>query len=216
MLKTIAAATAALAIAGSSIVYAQQRFDGPGEYDHGDMRFMHHHRLSIDDIKAFSDARIAALKAGLQLTPDQEKNWPPFEQALRDLVKLRLDRIKARESREAAGQQPPADPFTRMQNRAERLSQFSTVLKHVADAGAPLYQSLDDAQKNRFKMLAHALRPHWMRARFEHRWHGFGGDDDGHFGRHEGWHHGMMGPDRDDGGSGLMGHERGSDDADSL
>ena len=34
---------------------------------------------SAEDISAFMDARIAALKAGLRLTPDQEKNWPAFE-----------------------------------------------------------------------------------------------------------------------------------------
>jgi len=53
-------------------------------------------------IKAFTDARIAALRAGLQLTPDQEKNWPPFEQALRDLVKLHQQR---KHEREAGGEQ---------------------------------------------------------------------------------------------------------------
>jgi hypothetical protein len=34
--------------------------------------------------------------------------------------------------------------------------------KGVANAGAPLYQSLNDAQKRRFAFLAHVLRPHWM------------------------------------------------------
>ena len=36
-------------------------------------------RPSAEDISAFADARIAALKAGLRLTPDQDKNWPAFE-----------------------------------------------------------------------------------------------------------------------------------------
>jgi hypothetical protein len=35
-------------------------------------------------------------------------------------------------------------------------------VKGVANAGAPLYQSLKDAQKRRFAFLAHVLRPHWM------------------------------------------------------
>ena len=43
---------------------------------------------------AFTDARIAALKAGLELTPDQAKNWPAFEQALRDMVQLRAQRMQ--------------------------------------------------------------------------------------------------------------------------
>ena len=223
MLKSIATATAALAIAGSSIVYAQQHFGGPGGYGDDGPRFEHRHKLSIDDRKAFADARIAALKAGLQLTPDQEKNWPAFEQALRDLVKLRLDRIKAREEREAAGGQPSADPFTRLQHRADRLAQSGTALKHLADTGAPLYQSLNDAQKERFKMLARMLRHHHHRFAAEHRgWregNGYGGEDrggpDGFFQHEGGWHHGMMALDRDGGMPGTPRHDREAD-ADSL
>jgi hypothetical protein len=112
-----------------------------------------------EDIKAFTDARIAALKAGLVLTSDQEKIWPPFEQAVRDLVKLRLQRIQAREASE---QQPSVNPFDRLQHRAEAMSQFSAALKHVAETGAPLYEILSDAQKYRFRFLAHLLRLRWM------------------------------------------------------
>ena len=32
------------------------------------------------------DARLAGLKAGLRLTPDQEKLWGPFEAAVRDFA----------------------------------------------------------------------------------------------------------------------------------
>ena len=38
-------------------------------------------------------ARIAALKAGLKLTPAQEKNWPALETALREQAKARAARI---------------------------------------------------------------------------------------------------------------------------
>ncbi len=142
---------------------------------------------ATEDIEAFTDARIAALKAGLQLTPDQEKIWPPFEQAVRDLVKLRLQRIQAREA--SGEQQPPANPFDRLQHRADALSQFSAALKHVADTGAPLYQSFSDAQKQRFCFLARLLRPHWMAE-------GCGGPFGMMMGRerNEGGQHGMMGP----------------------
>ena len=40
-----------------------------------------------EDRAAFLDARIAALKAGLELTADQEKIWPPLESAIRDLAR---------------------------------------------------------------------------------------------------------------------------------
>lgn len=199
MLKSMLAATAALAIAGSSVVYAQQRFDGHG----GGPGLERHHRPSADDIKAFSDARIAALKAGLQLTPDQEKNWPAFEQAARDIVKLRLQRMQARAARMAAGDQQPSGPFDRLQRRADAMAQRGVALKHLADAGAPLYNSLTDAQKQRFKMLSHLLRRH-------HRHHMQAGNDQGWRGRGGGhWRQGN-GYGRDGGrdGQGFGQHGR--------
>jgi LTXXQ motif family protein len=61
-----------------------------------------------DDFAAFTDARIAALKVGLRLTPAQEKNWPALETALREQAKARGARIaewheKAKEPREHHG-----------------------------------------------------------------------------------------------------------------
>ena len=49
----------------------------------------HHPKFSAEDFAAFTDARIAALKAGLRLTPAQEKNWPALETALREQAKER-------------------------------------------------------------------------------------------------------------------------------
>jgi zinc resistance-associated protein len=148
-----------LAVAGSSYVHAQQRFEGPDGFRDGGPRIEYRHRLSADDVSAFTDARIAALKAGLKLTPDQEKNWPAFETAVRNLAQLRVDRIKARE---AGAQQPPASPFERLARRADNMSKASAALKQIADAGKPLYASLDDAQKEPFTLLAHMLRPRPM------------------------------------------------------
>jgi hypothetical protein len=74
-MKTFAiAGIAALAIAGSTAVYAQHR-----SWFHGHMRHM---QLSPEDRAAFTDARIAAVHAGLKLNPDQEKLWPPVETAV--------------------------------------------------------------------------------------------------------------------------------------
>ena len=192
MFKPMIAATALLTIVGSSTVYAQQ-------CGHGDARFEQQYRPSADDVKAFTDARIAALRAGLQLTPEQEKNWPPFEQAVRDLVKLRVERMQAREA--DGEQQPSTNPFDRLQHRADAMTRLSAALKGVADAGAPLYQSLNDAQKRRFTFLAHVLRPHWMQGG------GLGEEYRGHGGPH-----GMMGPEEDnDGPRGMMGPDRDDD-----
>ena len=159
MLKPVVVAAAALAIAGSSIVYAQQRFNGPGGDGQVAPRSEQHYRPSAQDMAAFTDARIAALRAGLQLTPDQAKNWPPFEQALRDMAKLRIERMQAHQ---AGNQQDQAatTPFDRLARHADAMAKTGAALKQIADTGMPLYQSLDDAQKHRFKILAHMLRPH--------------------------------------------------------
>ncbi len=109
-------------------------------------------------MSAFADARIAALKAGLELSSDQAKNWPAFEAALRNMVQLRLERIKARQAAQQQDQ-TPGSPFDRMAKRADAMSKRSVALKQIADAGAPLYQSLNDAQKARFTMLARILQP---------------------------------------------------------
>jgi zinc resistance-associated protein len=180
MLKPVLAAAAVLAIAGVPLVYAQQRGDNPG-YGAGP-RAEYRHRLSTEDAAAFTDARIAALKAGLELTPDQVQNWPAFEQAMRDVIDARL---QIRQSRWGdQGQTPqqgqnPGTPFDRMALRADDLAKMSAALKRLADAGAPLYQSLTDAQRGRFDMLAHVLRPHNRMA--ERGWRGEGD--------HWFWHH---------------------------
>jgi len=208
VLKPVIAATAMLAIAGSTFVYAQS--GGYRGFRDGGPRFEHRHRLSADDVSAFADARIAALKAGLELTPDQTKNWPAFEAALRNMVQLRIDRIKARQAAQQQDQtQPPASPFDRLAKRADAMSKRSVALKQIADAGAPLYQSLNDAQKARFTMLARILRPHqrggerregrnfdrdghgWGGRRFGENGPGFGqGGQDGQDRR--GWRHGHI------------------------
>lgn len=114
---------------------------------------------SADDMRAFAEARIAALKAGLALKPDQERNWPAFEQALRSRAKDRIDRMQARA---AAPAQPVTDPVERLKRAADAATRRGAALKQLADAAAPLYQSLDDAQKNRFRILARFGRRHHM------------------------------------------------------
>jgi zinc resistance-associated protein len=197
MWKPVVVATAALAIAGSSIVYAQQRSGGPDGYRDGGARFEHRHRPSAEDMAAFTDARIAALKAGLELTPDQAKNWPAFEQALRDMAQLRAQRRQAREAREQSQNQTPTAPFDRLAQRADNMAKTGAALKRIADAGTPLFASLNDAQKGRFQKLARILRPHHhhMHARNEEGRHGWrdgqgygrdGGERGGHWWGHQG------------------------------
>jgi hypothetical protein len=165
MWKSVLAGTTALAIAGATIAYAQQQ--GPGGLDR-----VQHWRPNAEDISALSDARIAALRAGLKLTPEQEKNWPAVEGALRDLAKQRSERFAARASADR-----PKDLIERLNLRGDAMTQRGAALKKFADAAGPLYKSLDDGQKRRFAMLA----------RLGARWHGH---------RKFGWHHrGPRGPE---------------------
>ena len=69
MLKPVITATALVALAGSSFAIAQHGFGGDRGFGDGGPRAEHRHHLSAADISAFADARIAAMKAGLQLTP---------------------------------------------------------------------------------------------------------------------------------------------------
>ncbi|THD68134.1 MAG: hypothetical protein E7813_11560 [Bradyrhizobium sp.] len=175
MKKVLLAGVAALAIAGSTVVYAQHR---PWFHDHV--------RMSPEDRAAFADARIAAVHAGLKLTPDQEKLWPPVEAAVRDFAKLRIDRANARMNAQQDASkdapQPEKDPVTRLRERADDMAATAAALKRIADAADPLYKTLDDGQKRRLAMLTHR----------EHR---FGGEG----WRHHRFEHGMMDGDRDRG-----------------
>jgi hypothetical protein len=201
MLKPVIAAAAVLAIAGTSIVYAQHRFDERDGFRAGPpwgQRAERPYRPSAEDLAAFTDARIAALKAGLELTPDQAKNWPPFEQALREAAQLRLERLQARLQQrgnapddQAAPRQEQTSPFDRLGRRADRMAKASAALKKVAETGGPLYQSLTDAQKQRFTRLARMLRPHFRHSAFNERdggWRsggrGFRRDGEGFGSRH--------------------------------
>jgi hypothetical protein len=175
MFKVILASAAALAIAGSTLVYAQQRpggSDGAAQDQRG-----HHSRwqMSAEDAQAFSDARIAGLKAGLRLTTDQEKSWPAIEAALRDLSKDRIDRMEEwRKQREARGDRPrDRDMVAALRKRAEGMSKRAAGLARLADAAEPLYKSLDDGQKRRLAMLTRSMRPGG-----DHHGHWRGGDRD--------------------------------------
>jgi LTXXQ motif family protein len=177
MRKFAIAAVAVLAIAGSTAVYAQHRHWGHG-----------HSRMSSEDRAAFADARIAAVRAGLKLTPDQEKLWPAVEAAAREFAKLRIDRAHARmnAARDDDSQQKPDDPVARLRDRADTMATMAAAMKKVADAADPLYKTLDDGQKRRLAVLT----------RMDGRFGGRGGW------RHHGSGHGMgmdrMGMDRDD------------------
>ena len=74
MLKSTAGILTALLVIGSSPAYAQ---------DPSSTGMQEGRRLSQGDLKVLTDARIAVVKAALELTPEQEKLWPALEEAIR-------------------------------------------------------------------------------------------------------------------------------------
>lgn len=147
MKKALIIATAAVFLAGGSALAYKA-------YAHSDGRgYGRWHQMNPADMNAFSEARIAALKAGLQLNAEQEKLWPPVESALRDLAKKRIDRHEQFRAERRDRQDPP-NPIERLRRGADMMSETGADLKRLADAADPLYQTLDEAQKRRFDALA--------------------------------------------------------------
>src|ERR1700757_2529931 len=105
MKKILLAGAVVLAIGGTTVVYAQHR-----------PWFQEHMRMNPEDRAALTDARIAAVHAGLKLTPDQEKLWPPLEAAVRDFAKMRIDRANARMAAKSddSDAQKQDDPVARL------------------------------------------------------------------------------------------------------
>jgi hypothetical protein len=172
MRKFAIAGVAALAIAASTAVYAQ--------HSSWFREHMQHMRMSPEDRAAFADARIAAVHAGLRLTPDQEKLWPPVEAAVRDLVKLRIDRANARmKAQDDAKDQQADDPVARLRERADVMATSAAALKKIADAADPLYKTLDDGQKRRLAFLTHRGGGSGGEGGWRHRWMERGMDRDG-------------------------------------
>ena len=189
MNRIVLAGVAAFAIAGSTVAFAQQ-------YRPWFQERMH---ASPEDRAAFADARIAAVHAGLKLTPDQEKLWPPVEAAVRDFAKMRIDRANARMNAGPDDAQKADDPVTRLRDRADRMATSAAAMKKIADAADPLYKSLDDGQKRRLALLTH-----WEHGSRREGWRHRDRDrsDDGDRGRGYNRDYGRDGGGRDHGGRG--------------
>ena len=140
------------------------------------------------DHEALLDAKLAGLKAGLRLNQDQEKLWGPFEAAVRDAAKLRMQHMAKRMERmramehmdENSGDDESSarpSPIDRLDALALRMAEGAAAIKNVADAARPLYASLDENQKRIFGWLGREL------IMMGHRHHGVDGGM------------GMMGPD---------------------
>jgi hypothetical protein len=111
-------------------------------------------RMSRAEIDALTDARVAALRAGLRLNADQQRLFPPVEQALRAIAADRAQRVEERRAQRAQPQRP--DLLQRLERRAEITTQTGQRLTALAEAMKPFYASLDDSQK---RLLPVLLRP---------------------------------------------------------
>ena len=142
--------------AGAAAVRAGERPDpfsnGPHERWRGHGRW---NALTPEDRAAFTDARIAALRTGLKLTPDQERLWPPVEGAIRDLAR---QRDAQREARRERGRMIDDAPGA-LRGMADAATARGEALRKLADATAPLFATLDEGQKRRAMVLARPMRP---------------------------------------------------------
>ena len=146
MLKGVAGALTFLLVTGSSLTYAQEHTG----------RMQERPRLSQSDLKALTDARVALVKAALQLTPDQEKYWPALEEAIRARSAGRHERVAAL-AEKLRGQPANVDPAELLRERADNLIQRGTELKKLVDAWQPLWQTLKPDQKERMRILARGV-----------------------------------------------------------
>jgi hypothetical protein len=130
----------------------------------GDQQASHAERMQrwTADRETMLDAKLAGMKAGLRLTTDQEKLWPPFESAVKDADKSRMDAMSEMMRMGAQGER--MSPVDRLEAMSDRLSRGATNVKKIADAAKPLYDALDESQKHKFGMLGRMLMPE--RSRF--------------------------------------------------
>ena len=152
MLKIVMAGTTGLLLIASPIANAQSAQTSSSASPE---------RLNATERNNLMDMRIDLTKAALQLTPDQEKLWPPVESAIRARAEDRRARVakiqetvgrRADESR--ADVLRNRDPITFLQRRSEALAQRSADLDKLAEAWQPLYKTLTPEQRQRMAALA--------------------------------------------------------------
>ena len=150
MKKLIVVGTTALLLTASSIASAQT--PSPATLPE---------KLSTADRNNLTDMRIDLVKAALQLTPDQEKLWPPVETAIRAKAedrKARIAKIQETVGRRADESRVEImrnrDPIGFLHGRSEALAQRSADFDKLAEAWQPLYKTFSPEQRQRMAALA--------------------------------------------------------------
>ena len=183
------AGTVALALMGSGVALAQQRPEGrppqpgppaaqvsptPQGSPQQGAPPQSPSAQQQGNAQAAAEGRIAELRARLSLTPDQEKNWPAFEQAYLDFARLRSEHW-----RDLRAERRSDNPVENFQAWADFASRRVNGMKRLADAAAPLYQSLDQNQQRRFLDQIYAWHPRLARLSDRISARGRDGDDEG-------------------------------------
>ena len=168
MKRSIASSFAAVGLAAALIVPMSSGAEGRDRRPEREV-------LTIDQIADQADARIAILKADLRLTPDQSQHWGGLSSALHDVAIKRAKRWaaanelqtgRASSSSNVTPEQPAqkteserdayqernargTDSIDEMRNKADAYTIQAANLRQVADAAQPLYDTLNDRQRQR-------------------------------------------------------------------
>lgn len=134
----------ALAVAALSASAAAQSDQQPAQPTHAELV----QRWAESSL----DAQLKTMKISLKLTADQEKDWEPFESAVKDGGKARVLALQKEQS-------PNLSPMDRNLAKANRLAESQANLAKMIEAAKPLYATLDDAQKHKFIALGRMLVP---------------------------------------------------------
>lgn len=146
MKRILLSALAALAVSTSGFALSAATAQSDQQPSHAE-RMQHW----AADRETVLDAKFAGMKAGLGLNADQEKLWGPFESAVKDAAKARVEAIEQIIQTRMQGEH--VSPIDRLDALAARLSQGAADIKKIADAAKPLYASLDAPQKEKFALL---------------------------------------------------------------
>jgi len=142
MSKLAIAVVATLCVASAAPVAAQvMTYAGPTQ-----------ERITEADLKAITERRIDVVKAALQLTPEQQNLWPAVEAAIRGRAEARRARLMQLAG--YANDQRERTPIELLRDRADALTARGAALKKLVDAWQPLYDTLDNAQRIRLRVLA--------------------------------------------------------------
>jgi len=122
---------------------------------------IHSQQMTIEDMSALLDARIAGMKTGLKLNAAQENLWPALEAAIRENAKARMAHRGKLDEKSVGGQR---DAMATLLAHAQIFSSRAEQMQKLARAAKPLYDTFDESQKRRFGVLIRSA----MHARGHH------------------------------------------------